>query len=505
MRARIVAACAVALLGLPLPASAAGPNVVLIMTDDQTLRDMQVLRRTRAAIGAQGVRFSDYRASYPLCCPARATVLTGQYSHNHRVLGNVLPHGSYARLDKQHTLPVALSDHGYATAHIGKYLNGYEHKPFRDIPPGWSNWHGSLRTYRMYGFALNDNGRVHTYGKLHQEVKALYQTNVYRRIALRFIRTRAHRERPFYLSVAFLAPHQEVYDRMGRPAPFVRADPVDVGTLAAKPLPRGPAFGEADMSDKPAWLRHELGGAQHALTTSQIANITARFRARQESLLAVDRAVAAIVNTLRDTGQLRGTYVIFTTDNGFMEGQHRIKTGKLVPYEPATALPLLMRGPGIPAGRVSREPAIDVDLAATILDMTNAPHRGWTIDGRSLLPFAQSPSRPRTTRPRLQEIGPQNVRLGDLNQDGARVRKDEALRAPRYGGVATARYRYMRYVNGQEELYDLARDPQQLDNRIRDRRYRRTRRVLRRQLMRLRTCAGAECRKRIGPIPGPAP
>jgi N-acetylglucosamine-6-sulfatase len=357
----------------------------------------------------------------------------------------------------------------------------------------------------MYGFILNENGKENKYGALRKETKRLYQTNVYRRIATRFIRGRKGRERPFYLSVAFLAPHAEVYDRQGVPAPSVRADPDDVGRFARKPLPRGASFGEADMSDKPAWLRHELGGAQHALTTSQIANITARFRARQESLLAVDRAVAAIVNTLRDTGQLRGTYVIFTTDNGFMEGQHRIKTGKLVPYEPATALPLLMRGPGIPAGRVSREPAIDVDLAATILDMTNAPHRGWTIDGRSLLPFAQSPSRPRTTRPRLQEIGPQNVRLGDLNQDGARVRKDEALRAPRYGGVATARYRYMRYVNGQEELYDLARDPQQLDNRIRDRRYRRTRRVLRRQLTRLRTCAGAECRKRIGPIPGPAP
>lgn len=483
-----------ALLLAALIAVAPPPNVVLVMTDDQTLRDMEVMPRTRAAIGAQGVTFTDYRASYPLCCPARSTMLTGQYAHNHHVLGNFPPHGGIAQLDQRHTLPVALSAHDYATAHIGKYLNGYEHEPFRDIPPGWSNWHGSLRTYRMYGFVLNENGRRNTYGHVFSESRRLYQTNVYRRIATRFIRGRRGAGRPFFLSVAFLAPHAEVYDRMGHPEPPVRPDPSDAGRFAAKPLPRGGSFGEADMSDKPRWLRRQLGGPRHQLTPAQIAAITRRFRARQESLLAVDRAVEAIVDTLRDTGQLRGTYVIFTSDNGYMEGQHRIKSGKLVAYEPATALPLLIRGPGIPAGRVSREPVIDVDLAPTILDMTDSPHSGWTIDGRSLLPFAQRPGRPRTTRPRLQEIGRQDNTKGDLEQEGGRVPADERLLTPRYGGVSTARYRYIRYVNGQAELYDMARDPEQLDNRISDPRYLRVRRVLRRQLRRLRDCVGSECR-----------
>jgi hypothetical protein len=135
--------------------------------------------------------------------------------------------------------------------------------------------------------------------------------------------------------------------------------------------------------------------------------------------------------------------------------------------------------------------------------MANVRHRGWTIDGRSMLPFAQSPGRARTSRPRLQEIGPQeNTR--DLDQDGRRVPPDELLKTPRYGGVSTSRFRYVRYRNGQEELYDMARDPEQLTNRISDRRYRRTLRVLRRQLRRLATCAGPECRKRIGAVPGPA-
>jgi arylsulfatase A-like enzyme len=474
------------------------PNVVLIVTDDQTLRDLAVMPHTRAAIGGQGVTFTDYRASYPLCCPARASILTGQYAHNHHVLGNFSPHGGLARLDQAHTLPVALSHAGYVTAHIGKYLNGYGHKPFRGIPPGWSNWHGSLTTYRMYGYVLNENGVTRKYGDVYRENPRFYQTTVYRRIATRFIRGRRHEDKPFFLSLALLAPHAEIYDRKGRPAPSVRPAPRDAGRFAHRPLPRGPAFDEADISDKPFWLRRER---RKRLTPGQIRAITRRYRAREESLLAADRAVEAIVDTLRDTGQLRGTYVLFTSDNGFMEGQHRIKSGKLVAYEPSTALPLLVRGPGIPAGRVSREPVMDVDLAPTILDMANAGH-DWTVDGRSLLPFAQRPARARTTRPRLQEIGPQGDTRGDLDQEG-RLGRGETLRVPRYGGVSTARYRYLRYRNGEEELYDLRRDPEELDNRIRDPRYRAARRALRRQLQRLSTCKGPECRERIGAIPGP--
>ena len=221
-------------------------------------------------------------------------------------------------------------------------------------------------------------------------------------------------------------------------------------------------------------------------------------------MLAVDRAVEAIVDTLRDTGQLRGTYVIFTSDNGFMEGQHRIQAGKLVAYEPATALPLMMRGPGHPGGaclaraRDRHRPRADDprhdQLAATAAGRSTAARCCRSRRRRA---------RPRTSRPRLMEIGPQASQRGDLDQDGGRLRPGVALKAPRYGGVATTRYRYMRYANGQEELYDLARDPDQLDNRIADRRYRKTRSVLRRQLTRLRTCTGAECRKRIGAVPGP--
>jgi arylsulfatase A-like enzyme len=367
---------------------------------------------------------------------------------------------------------VALSLHDYVTAHIGKYLNGYEHEPFRNIPPGWSNWHGLLRTYRMYGYVLNENGTPQTYGHLHEETKRLYQTNVLRRIATRFIRGRAHEDRPFYLSVAFLAPHAEVFDGVSH---AVRPDPDDVSAFASKPLPRGPAFDEEDMSDKPPWLRRQL---THHLTAPQIAAITRRFHARQESLLAVDRAVEAIVDTLRDTGQLRGTYVIFTSDNGFMEGQHRIQAGKIVSYEPATALPLLVRGPGIPAGRVAREPVIDVDLAPTILDMTDTRHSGWTIDGRSLLPFVRDPGLP-GRRDILLEGPPK----GSLDS------------TPRFTGLRTHRYVYVEYRDGERELYDLRRDPFELRNRAADPASAPLLSRLARRLARLRGCAGAGCRR----------
>jgi N-acetylglucosamine-6-sulfatase len=285
------------------------PNVVLIMTDDQTVRDIAVMPRTRAAIGGQGVTFTDYRASYPMCCPARAAMLTGQYAHNHRVLGNFSPHGGIARLDQRYTVPVALSarpDADYVTAYVGKYLNGYGHKPFSGVPPGWRNWHGALTAYRMYGYSLNENGQVRKFGDIYTENPRFYQTTVYRRIANRFIRGRAHANdgRPFFLSVAFLAPHAEIYDRKGRPPPSIRAAPRDRGRFASRLLPRGPAFDEADISDKPRWLRRER---RNRLTPAQIRAITRRHRARSESLLAVDRAVEVIVDTLRDTGQLRGT------------------------------------------------------------------------------------------------------------------------------------------------------------------------------------------------------
>ena len=483
----------VARAGQPQPR----PNVVLIMTDDQTVGDMSVLPSVRRTIGSRGVTFRNSFSSYPLCCPSRATMLTGRYSHNHGVESNRPPSGGYGRLDKANTLPVWLQRRGYTTAHIGKYLNGYT----GGLPPGWTEWYGSVdpSTYRMWGYTLNENGTLRTYGSPAVEDPALYQTDVYRGKAVDFIRRRSGPGKPFYLSVAFLAPHSEA--RLGRPAngPSVRPAPRHKGRFVSKPLPRPGSFNELDVSDKPAYIRNQAP----LLGPRRIATITRNFQARQEALLSVDEAVQQIVSTLRATGELDNTYVVFTSDNGFFHGEHRVPNGKVLVYEPSSRVPLLIRGPGIRAGRTTREMAVNPDLAATALDVTGAkPSR--SVDGRSLIPFAERPSR-RTRRPVLHEIFRQGAG-GDLEQDGttpAQPRRRARARLPSYKAVRTSRWLWVEYSDRSRELYDLVRDPQQLRSRHADRRYRRTRAALRKELARLAKCKGRSCRRQAARIPGP--
>ncbi|HEY8584437.1 MAG TPA: sulfatase-like hydrolase/transferase [Capillimicrobium sp.] len=182
-------AVAAALLALAGPSAAADrrplerPNIVVMMTDDQTVADLRAMPLTRALLGDRGVTFSRSFSSYPLCCPARATLLTGQYAHNHDVLGNRPPLGGYGAFrDAGNTLPVWLQRAGYRTAHVGKYLNGYGRDVAATVPPGWDEWYGSVdpTSYMMWGYTLNENGALRTYGSFRDEDPALYQADVYR-------------------------------------------------------------------------------------------------------------------------------------------------------------------------------------------------------------------------------------------------------------------------------------------------------------------------------------
>src|SRR5918996_1116304 len=297
-------------------AGGARPNIVVVMTDDQTVSDLEVMPRTRRLIGDHGLRFAESYVSYPVCCPSRATYLSGQYAHNHHVMGLYPPTGGYARFDKANSLPVWLEEAGYATAHIGKYLNGYGSELPADVPPGWSEWYGAvdMSTYQMWGYTLNENGELHTYGSAFAQDPRLYQTDVFRRRAVSFIERRAPDRRAFFLSVAFVAPHHEVPRVRARTGHLVRPAPRDAGELGYDPLPDSPAFAEASLADKPAFLQ-----GHGALDSRAIAKIAARRRDRQESLLAVDAAVAAIVAALRRSGELDNTYILFTSDNGYMQ------------------------------------------------------------------------------------------------------------------------------------------------------------------------------------------
>jgi arylsulfatase A-like enzyme len=446
----------------------ARPNVLVIMTDDQTVESLRVMANVKTLLADQGATFDNSFASFSLCCPSRATFLTGQYAHNHGVMGNAPPEGGYAKLDSSNTLPVWLQRAGYHTVHVGKYLNGYPGPNRTHVPPGWTEWYGSIdpSTYQFFDYTLNENGRLVRYGS----DPASYQADVYSRKAVDAIRRLAPAAPPFFLSVAFLAPHSGGPRESDDPRNFATPVPAPRhrNRYASEPLPQPASFNEADVSDKPAGIRSRpLLGAQ------QIANVTENYRQRLESLLAVDEAVAAMVTALRETGELDRTLIVFTADNGFFHGEHRVPSGKVLLYEPSIRVPLIIRGPGIPPGQHVTELAANVDLAPTIVAATGAPALR-VMDGRSLLPLAKDPGR-RTGRDILIERGP-----GGNNQQI-------------FTALRTTRYLYAEYSNGDRELYDLAADPHQLTSLHAQPAFQALRTLLAERLARLRTCTGAAC------------
>jgi N-acetylglucosamine-6-sulfatase len=461
----LVAAVAAALAVAPA-ASAARPNVVVVTTDDQTARDIGVMPQVRRLIGGAGVTFTRSYSSYPLCCPSRATFLTGQYSHNHGVTWNFFPEGGYyAFRNQRETLPVWLQRAGYHTALIGKYLNEYGERDPREIPVGWDDWYGGVdpSTYHYFGFTLNENGRLRRYGNRPRD----YQTDVLARKAVRLIDRRAPRRQPFFLWMTPTAPHTESDTGRAEGTPAIPA-PRHARRFANTPLPRSPSFNEADMSDKPMLLR-----GIPALTEEHIETLTAHYRGRLGSLLAVDEAVGRMVAALRRAGELDDTLFVFTSDNGWLIGEHRIRGQKYLGFEESIRVPLLIRGPGVPVGRRVGELASNVDLAPTILEVAGA-RAGRLQDGVSLLRLL-GPRRGRPSRDLLIESGPNPV-------------------VPHYSQVHTRRWVYEEVSTGESELYDLARDPFELDNRAADPAFAAVRAKLAARLAKLRDCAGRGCR-----------
>jgi N-acetylglucosamine-6-sulfatase len=439
------------------------PNVVMIMTDDQTVESMRVMPNVKTLLADQGVTFDNSFVSYALCCPSRATYLTGQYAHNHGVMGNAAPNGGYYKLDSTNTLPVWLQRAGYQTIHIGKYLNGYGTRNATEVPPGWGLWYGSVdpTTYRFYNYTLNENGRTVNYGT----GTGNYQTDVYAQKAVNQIAAQAADPRPFFLSVAFLAPHAgaprdpDDPSGLGTPSPAPRHRNV----FRAQALPIPPSFNEADVSDKPAVVRN-----RPLLTAGRINGIREMYQQRLESLLAVDEAVARIVSQLSAIGKLDQTYIIFTSDNGFFHGEHRVPQGKVLLYEPSIRVPLIIRGPNIPAGQHRSQFVENIDLAPTIIAATRA-QPGRVMDGRSLLPFAHD---------RLLHSG-----------------RDLLLETPTYSAIRTPNWVYAEHVTGERELYNLARDRDQLNSVHNDLGLASVKANLAMRLARLRGCSGATCRR----------
>jgi arylsulfatase A-like enzyme len=447
------------------PRAIGRPNVVIVQTDDQDARSLGVMHKVERLLAAHGATFTDYHVTTPECCPSRATLLTGQYAHNHGVVGNERPDGGFAALDGSETLPVWLRRDGYVTAHFGRYLNGYgnpaEDSHAHQVPRGWDVWESPVlyTDHDMYGYVMNENGRLVRFDGRPRD----YETDVIARDSERFVQRASERDRPFFLSVDTLAPHQETrLEGTGAPR-NPRPAPRDSGAFAHRPLPHPPSFDERDVSDKPGFVR-----GRPPISRTERGYLRTLYRSRLESLLAVDDLVGGLVATLRRTGELRRTLIVFTSDNGFMLGEHRL-SGKFLAYEESSKVPLVVRGPGVPAGIERGQLTANIDLAPTILALTGA-QPGLLMDGRSLLPALKDP--------------------------GARVHRaiviEETENHP-YAALRMARYVYVDYADDRPELYDLQRDPYELRNLAREPRYTPLADRLRERLAMLRNCRGRAC------------
>jgi N-acetylglucosamine-6-sulfatase len=442
------------------------PNVVMIMTDDQTVADLRVMRNVRHLLVDRGTTFDNNFTSFPLCCPSRAAFLTGQYGHNNRVLGNNIANG-LSQLDQSNTLPVWLSGAGYHTIFVGKYLNEYKALMYKRVPPGWSDWNAGLQL-SFFKHTMNRNGKIVRYGDRPED----YQSDVYTRIAVDSIEKTPKAE-PLFMWLSYFAPHQGGGREDSDPDNLMSTIPAPrhAGKFLNVPLPTDPSFDEADVSDKPAAIR-----ARPVFGEGSVASLTTTYRHRLQSLLAVDEGVAKVVAALKRTGRLDDTLILFTSDNGFMQGQHRILNHKELPYEPSIRVPLVMRGPGVPEGTHLQQLAMNVDLAPTIAAAAHvAPAR--VEDGRSLLPLLAAPTTA-WKRDILLERGPGGNKLGVTRL---------------YTGVRTDRYAYIEYSSGEQELYDLQVDPYELDSKHGDPAYAAVETDLAQRLARLRDCVGITC------------
>lgn len=448
------------------------PNFILITTDDQALTDMRWMPRTRRLLGKAGVTFRRGISPHPLCCPARANILTGQYAQNNGVRDNSGRHGGFESLeDPDNTVAAWLQRSGYRTGFVGKYLNLYYERHGRQ--GGWDVWNPLVgnTVYRPYAYRFFDGWP----GREPQP----HVTDAVRDQTVDLIDRWSGSGAPFFIYASYVAPHglctEEKRDCSAPPVPPERY--ADAYPGARNPARTKPSFNEAKMGDKPRWMR---GRAKQSPAYMQKL-----FHARVRSLAAVDEAVAATVEALRRNGELDNTYLLFTSDNGYMLGEHRFEE-KIFAYQESVRVPFLLRGPGVPAGVRRPQVVSTIDIAPTVVDATGA-RAGRLVDGESMLPYARQKRRMRRTS--LVQAGPRG-KIG--------------TRQWTFRGAYTPRYTYVRWSKtGFEELYDRRRDPHELQSVARRKRYAPVRRELRRRMRVLRTCVAEVCSADFGPQPKP--
>jgi len=457
------------------------PNVIVIVADDLAVSQVtrETMPKTLAAIGDEGTSFTNSIVSSPLCCPSRAGFISGAYPHNSGVFDN--EPGYQSLVEKTSILPAWLQAAGYRTGHVGRYLLNYDRPPANESdgpdsmgglasPPGLDTWFGLVGSQTLYQSApFSDNGvPVQTGANLHD-----YSTRVLNRQSVDFVRTAETDPRPFYLTVAHLAPHSsnvETSGDCGQPG-LPKPERGRLGQFADVPLPKAPSFDEQAIGDKPNWVR-----TRPALGHTRRTNLKLGWRCALASLPSLDRGVGQLVAELRRSDELDNTAIFVTSDNGYFFGEHRIFLNKVYPYEEALRVPLLALVPPklVGGGPVPAEigaPVNQVDLTATIVDLAGAQPctaqgNCRTLDGRSLRTLLAG-RKPDWTRGRalLFQIGT-NRTCGQIPAERGLNTFYDALRTKRYTYVELNRVNRDTGIcdRPEFELYDLKKDPHQLRN-----------------------------------------
>ncbi len=443
------------------------PNIVVIMTDDQELASVADMPQVQARLVDEGVTFANAFVTTSMCCPARASILRGQNTHNHGVWRNLPSNGggfpAFRNLGlEQSTLATWLEHVGYHTVLIGKYMNGYPAGAGQSyVPPGWAEWYVPISPFDLtyYGFKQNANGEIVEYGE------DRYKTDVEADIAVDVIERATA---PLFLLVSPWAPHKEI--RSGGavpPVPALRHQ----GLMADRIAPRGGSFNELDFSDKPLWMQH-----LNLYANARLDDLDELYRRRLESLLSVDEMVGRIYDALENKEILDNTFIVFLTDNGFHFGEHRLLPTKLFAYEEDIRIPLIVRGPGLPAGTVLSPMVLNIDLAPTFAEWAGATIPDF-VDGRSFVPLLEgtAPSWRQAFLIERREMDPPE------------------FFGPPYAALRTGRHKYVEWSDGDTEFYDLGVDPSELESRhlelTESQRF-----ALAAKLHALQSCAGESCR-----------
>ncbi|KAJ3536104.1 hypothetical protein NM208_g6860 [Fusarium decemcellulare] len=457
---------ATSLLGSGMAAQAEGvancnakrPNIVFIFTDDQDLHlnSLNYMKTVKSELIDKGTMFSNHFATVSLCCPSRASLFRGQHGHNTNITSVRSPGGNYQKWrlsgENKNYLPFWLGQAGYRTEYIGKFLNGYTRALYEHKPEGWDFIDALVDpfTYEFNTPVFSKNGeRPILY-------RGYHQTDVIRAKAL----SRLHyltesQDKPFYLTIAPASPHNAIHDY---PTPLKRHMKDFKGMQAPRPANFNPS--DELTAQKPSWLKH-----LKPLEGKKLDQIDTYYRRRIQALQGVDEIVDDVLHLLKEKQQLDNTYIVFSSDNGYHLGQHRVFAGKTLPYIEDTNVPLIVRGPKVPHGAKSRLPGTHLDLAPTFLDIACIDRSEYPVffDGRSLLDDWHHPANSSAGLENRDIINVEFWGSAGHSSTSAEGKENNSYKTLRLVGEKTA-YLYSKWCTGESELYNTLDDPFELHN-----------------------------------------